>query len=461
MAFQTGTQVNAALGRTDYTPFLQGALQGAQAQARGAENIAAGLAGLGQQVASGLEKYYKKQEENKLNEQAADTVGRILKTNPAFGEQVGLKADASGNFDPKAIGVVVKSLGGAANTIQFANTLNELTRKQTEETQAAQYANALTQSGGAPVSLESGPMSPVAEMKGRDIYLNNLYKQSEIAKNLAATNKQPVEFGVVKVPMTDPDTGITTVSVVDNRTGKTLSTYVEKSPITIGAPAPGTVIKQNPDGTITSVAISGAPKTEEQIKREEAAVSKKTAQENFGNHVRSAFSSIMALNDMGAMVNPANDMMTNLKAKVSASNIGQIITGIQGSEVASIQKQLSQIKPLMITALAEATGIKASQLSSNKELDFYLDAMADPNKDFYSNLAALDSISKQIVGKDIIGELLQDKPEVLSRIRREANTLQARKPIKLEVKQSAAAAPTTAPTPQRVRVYDRETGTLK
>ena len=184
MAFQTGTQVNAGLGRTDYTPFLQGALQGAQAQARGAENIAAGLAGLGQQVASGLEKYYKKQEENKLNEQAADTVGRILKTNPAFGEQVGLKADASGNFDPKAIGVVVKSLGGAANTIQFANTLNELTRKQTEETQAAQYANALTQSGGAPVSLESGPMSPVAEMKGREAYLKNLYTQSEIAKNL-------------------------------------------------------------------------------------------------------------------------------------------------------------------------------------------------------------------------------------------------------------------------------------
>jgi hypothetical protein len=72
MAFQTGTQVNAALGRTDYTPFLQGALQGAQAQGRGAENIAAGLAGLGQQVATGIEKYYKKQEEKKVRQQGID-----------------------------------------------------------------------------------------------------------------------------------------------------------------------------------------------------------------------------------------------------------------------------------------------------------------------------------------------------------------------------------------------------
>jgi hypothetical protein len=74
MAFQTGSQVNAALGRTDYTPFLQGALQGAQAQARGAELIGQGLAGLGQQVASGIEKYYKKEEEKKVKQQGVDFI---------------------------------------------------------------------------------------------------------------------------------------------------------------------------------------------------------------------------------------------------------------------------------------------------------------------------------------------------------------------------------------------------
>ena len=74
MAFQSGSQVNPALGRTDFTPFLQGAMQGAQAQARGAELIGQGLAGLGQQVASGIEKYYKKEEEKKVKQQGVDFI---------------------------------------------------------------------------------------------------------------------------------------------------------------------------------------------------------------------------------------------------------------------------------------------------------------------------------------------------------------------------------------------------
>ena len=65
MAIATGSQIRPELSAVDYTPFLQASGQAAQMQARGAENIAAGLANLGQQVASGVEKYYKKQEEKK------------------------------------------------------------------------------------------------------------------------------------------------------------------------------------------------------------------------------------------------------------------------------------------------------------------------------------------------------------------------------------------------------------
>ena len=197
MAFQSGSQVNPALGRTDFTPFLQGAMQGAQAQARGAELIGQGLAGLGQQVASGIEKYYKKEEEKKLNEQATDTVSRILKTNPAFGEQVGLKPDASGNIDRKALGAVVKSLGGAANTIQFANTLNEFTRKQTEDIQAAQYANAVTAAGGRPFSMVT-PVSATAQARGEEMAAKLANLKSETNRNLAAaqpkTNEAPAGY---------------------------------------------------------------------------------------------------------------------------------------------------------------------------------------------------------------------------------------------------------------------------
>jgi hypothetical protein len=158
-------------------------MQGAQAQGRAGELIGQGLAGLGQQVATGVEKYYKKQEEKQLNEQATETVSRILKTNPAFGAQVGLKPDASGNIDRKAIGAVVKSLGGAANTIQFANTLNEFTRKQSEDTQAAQYASAVMESGGRPFSMVN-QVSPTAQFRGAEMAAGLAKTKSETAENL-------------------------------------------------------------------------------------------------------------------------------------------------------------------------------------------------------------------------------------------------------------------------------------
>ena len=168
MAFQTGSQVNAALGRTDFTPFLQGALQGAQGQARGAENIAAGLAGLGQQVATGIEKYYKKEEEKKVRQQGLDFIVKYF------------------NVDEKAAAAGLAALGP-----QYMNFLQSEKERQRVE-QSSQYAGLLEQSGGAPVSLESGPMSSVAQQQGRAMYLDDLYKQSQIAQNFAASNKQPI-----------------------------------------------------------------------------------------------------------------------------------------------------------------------------------------------------------------------------------------------------------------------------
>jgi hypothetical protein len=169
MAFQTGTQVNAALGRTDFTPFLQGALQGAQGQARGAENIASGLAGLGQQVATGIEKYYKKEEEKKVRQQGID----FLVNN--FG------------ITEKAAGAGIGAVGAQA----FASFLQSEKERQRVE-QSSQYAGLLEQSGGAAVSPESGPISSVAQQQGRAMYLDNLYKQSQIAKNFASGNKPAV-----------------------------------------------------------------------------------------------------------------------------------------------------------------------------------------------------------------------------------------------------------------------------
>jgi hypothetical protein len=185
MAFATGSQIRPELSAVNYTPYLQATGQAAQMIARGGENIGAALANLGQQAASGLDKYYKKQEEKKLNEQAASTVGYILKNNPAFGEQLNIKQDASGEYDPKALQVIVKSFGGAPNTIQIANTLSELTRKKSEETQTAQEFNALVKSGGKNGLPETVESSPRAKMIAQAEYAKLLESQSQVIKNTA------------------------------------------------------------------------------------------------------------------------------------------------------------------------------------------------------------------------------------------------------------------------------------
>lgn len=53
-----GAGMNPQLGAVDYTPYLQGALQGAQMQAQGAAAIGQGLANLGQQVGQGVQQYF-------------------------------------------------------------------------------------------------------------------------------------------------------------------------------------------------------------------------------------------------------------------------------------------------------------------------------------------------------------------------------------------------------------------
>jgi len=65
MAIATGSQIRPELSAVDYTPFLQASGQAAQMQARGAENIAAGLSNLGQQVASGIKDYKQNKEKEK------------------------------------------------------------------------------------------------------------------------------------------------------------------------------------------------------------------------------------------------------------------------------------------------------------------------------------------------------------------------------------------------------------
>ena len=159
MAFQTGTQVNAALGRTDFTPFLQGAMQGAQAQGRAGELIGKGLAGLGEQAGTAIKEYYLKKETKQQEDGAVSMVSERIKKNPALADFLGVKKDKDGNFDEKAIRVGIKVVGIPA-IMNAASTYDEQDKLSGLFNQTNAPAAGAAIQGGA--SFEQLPMDGAA-----------------------------------------------------------------------------------------------------------------------------------------------------------------------------------------------------------------------------------------------------------------------------------------------------------
>jgi hypothetical protein len=85
MALAFGGGVRPELGRTDYTSFLQGSLAGSQMAARGGESIGKALAGLGQDLAAGVEKY---QENKNITAEMLGSVEGIISAYPEAVENV-------------------------------------------------------------------------------------------------------------------------------------------------------------------------------------------------------------------------------------------------------------------------------------------------------------------------------------------------------------------------------------
>ena len=198
MAFQSGSQVNPALGRTDFTPFLQGAMQGAQAQARGAELIGQGLAGLGQQVASGIEKYSEQKKKNAERDGRINATLGAIQANAKTLERYGRKEEADElrtaganilqetDLDKRA----AMSQGVIESFLQRQQIETGARQRQLGE-QAAQYLSIATRAGDKPFSavVKDGsggyaPISPEAQAMGQQQYLNQELTRSQIDKNL-------------------------------------------------------------------------------------------------------------------------------------------------------------------------------------------------------------------------------------------------------------------------------------
>jgi len=193
--FQTGSQINPSLGRTDYSAYAQGAIAGGQA-------IGQGIANLGQGLASGIEAYTKKKEENKKLDDATSVVSNLVKSDPKIAAFFNLKPNESGEYDLKAIKSAVKTVG-AGPILQLAQQNQEFNRTQENESRTAQAALALGGVGMGPVLpenrasvLESRGFTPQQITAAQAYDLNRQAKLAELNKTAAET----AALGVPKAP---------------------------------------------------------------------------------------------------------------------------------------------------------------------------------------------------------------------------------------------------------------------
>ena len=188
-----GQGVQAGLGRIDYSPYMQGAVSGAQ-------SIAQGLASLGQNVAKGIEAYTLKQEKKKQEAAATDMVAGIFKANPFLAKSFNLPTDQNGEFDKGALKEFIKVSGGPGQAVQLASGLEQMSRAQQaqeDQRKAAQVAAYLQQGGGnLPSPVNRGAFTSEQLGAGRLAYL----QQAQAEANLGRTRAETAALGVPKAP---------------------------------------------------------------------------------------------------------------------------------------------------------------------------------------------------------------------------------------------------------------------
>jgi hypothetical protein len=98
------------------------------------------------------------------------------------------------------------------------------------------------------------------------------------------------------------------------------------------------------------------------------------------------------LDEQGGIVNTNRSTADNLAARASSTMVGQAIGGAVGTKNQSIRNDILAMEPVLMSQMMAATGLSATQLNSNAELEFYRAAVR--GGDIASAMNAMDRIDK-------------------------------------------------------------------
>ena len=118
-----------------------------------------------------------------------------------------------------------------------------------------------------------------------------------------------------------------------------------------------------------------------------------------------------ALKDSGSITTTTGGVLSNVGAAAKTSGVGQAVGRVLGTETQSKIGDIETMKPLLLQAIKNATGMSATQMNSNAELKFYLNAATDPKLGYETNVNAIKRLQKMYGFESLPQRINPQKPE--------------------------------------------------
>lgn len=133
---------------------------------------------------------------------------------------------------------------------------------------------------------------------------------------------------------------------------------------------------------------------QKQEKAQEKADVKTEAKKQLSDVVGQLKSSYDTLFEGGGITSTEIGGRENIGATMGRSAVGQFIGGAVGTKNQEQRQIIEQTRPLLLNLIKEATGMSASQMNSNAEMQMYLKAATDPKLSYEANVTALRNLDK-------------------------------------------------------------------
>jgi hypothetical protein len=118
------------------------------------------------------------------------------------------------------------------------------------------------------------------------------------------------------------------------------------------------------------------------------------AKEQLSGVVQQLNNSYTALEQGGGITSTAQGGLSNLGARLGSTGFGQAVGGALGTQNQRQRQEIEQTRPLLLNLIKDATGMTASQMNSNAEMQLYLKAATDPTLTVEANRSALANLDK-------------------------------------------------------------------